>query len=64
MKPNKRIKISQDFAMIRDIAYSPNGVPHCDEVMAALIEAKADLMPKPIVKIFIFLEKKKKFLIF
>jgi hypothetical protein len=48
VKPNKRIRISQDFAMIRDIAYSPNGVPHCDETMAALIEAKADLMPKPI----------------
>lgn len=48
VKPNKRIKISQDFALIRDIAYSPNGVPHCDETMAALIETKADLMPKPI----------------
>nr|ASL70556.1 nuclear receptor [Brachionus calyciflorus] len=47
MKQNKRIKISQDFALIRDVAYSPNGVPHCDDTMAILIEAKADLMPKP-----------------
>lgn len=48
MKANKRIKISQDFALIRDVAYSPNGVPHCDDTMTALIEAKADLIPKPI----------------
>lgn len=41
------MKISHDFALIRDIAYSPNGVPHCDDTMAVLIEAKADLMPKP-----------------
>ena len=34
--------------MIRDVAYSPSGVPHCDETMAAIIEAKADLIPKPI----------------
>lgn len=47
MKPNKRAKISQDFALIRDVAYSPNGVPHCDDIMAALIEAKAELIPKP-----------------
>nr|ASL70555.1 nuclear receptor [Brachionus calyciflorus] len=46
-KVNKRIKISQDFALIKDVAYSPNGVPHCDDTMAILIEAKADLMPKP-----------------
>jgi hypothetical protein len=42
------LRISQDFALIRDVAYSPNGVPHCDDTMAALIEAKADLIPKPI----------------
>ena len=48
IKPNKRVKISQDFALIRDVAYCPNGVPHCDETMAALIEAKSDLIPKPI----------------
>nr|ASL70513.1 nuclear receptor [Brachionus rotundiformis] len=47
LRANKRMKISQDFALIRDIAYSPNGVPHCDDTMAVLIEAKADLMPKP-----------------
>nr|ASL70624.1 nuclear receptor [Brachionus koreanus] len=47
LRVNKRMKISQDFALIRDIAYSPNGVPHCDDTMAVLIEAKADLMPKP-----------------
>lgn len=47
-KMNKRIKISQDFALIRDVAYSPNGVPHCDDTMTAIIEAKADLIPKPI----------------
>nr|ASL70514.1 nuclear receptor [Brachionus rotundiformis] len=47
LRANKRMKISQDFALIRDIAYSPNGVPHCDDTMALLIEAKADLMPKP-----------------
>lgn len=48
IKPNKRWKISQDFALIRDVAYSPNGVPHCDDTMGCLIEAKSDLMPKPI----------------
>ncbi len=47
-KPNKRVKISQDFALIRDVAYSPNGVPHCDDTMACLIEAKADLVPRPV----------------
>ena len=47
-KMSKRMKISQDFALIRDVAYSPNGVPHCDDTMAASIEAKADLIPKPI----------------
>ena len=41
------MKISQDFALIRDVAYSSSGVPHCDNIMAALIEAKADLVPKP-----------------
>lgn len=48
LKPNKRMKISQDFALIRDVAYSPNGVPHCDDTMAFLIDAKSDLIPKPI----------------
>ncbi len=48
IKPNKRVKISQDFALIRDGAYSPNGVPHCDDTMACLIEAKAELVPKPV----------------
>jgi hypothetical protein len=47
VKQSKRMKISQDFALIRDVAYSPNGVPHCDDTMAAIIEAKADLIPKP-----------------
>lgn len=47
-KTAKRMRISQDFAMIRDVAYSANGVPHCDDTMAALIESKSDLIPKPV----------------
>jgi hypothetical protein len=48
MNGNKRIKISQDFASIRDVAYSPNGMPHCDGIMTGIVEAKADVVPKPL----------------
>ncbi len=54
VKTAKRQKISQDFALIRDVAYSPNGVPHCDVTMTALIESKSDLIPKPIGKCHVF----------
>ena len=42
------MRISHDFAQIKDAAYSPNGMPHCDDTMTAMVEAKADLMPKPL----------------
>ncbi len=29
------------------MAYNPNGIPHCDNTMVLLIDAKADLIPKP-----------------
>jgi hypothetical protein len=47
LNATRRLKISQDFAMIRDVAYNSTGVPHCDEIMASLTTAKADLLPKP-----------------
>ncbi len=47
VKTAKRLRISQDFASIRDVAYNPNGVPHCDNTMVQLIEGKPDLIPKP-----------------
>ena len=47
VRPNKRQKISSDFALIRDVVYTPYSIPHCDDTMALLIEAKSDIIPKP-----------------
>jgi hypothetical protein len=45
-KNNKKMRISQDFASIHDV-YSPNSMPHCDNIMSILFQSKADLIPKP-----------------